>query len=73
MSQHTFVDLRSLKKVRLEDNKIERIERKAFMNLDKLRTVNLRGNKINSISDEAFQVRFSLFFGFHGQFWNSYH
>ncbi|XP_063706940.1 chaoptin isoform X2 [Culicoides brevitarsis] len=60
VSQHTFVDLKSLKKVRLEDNKIERIERKAFMNLDKLRTINLRGNKINSISDEAFQNLQSL-------------
>lgn len=42
--------------IKLRDNKIERLERRAFMNLDKLSHLSLRGNKLTSISDEAFQV-----------------
>lgn len=42
--------------IKLRDNKIERLERRAFMNLNKLSFLSLRGNKLSSISDEAFQV-----------------
>lgn len=45
--------------IKLRDNRIERLERRAFMNLDKLQHLNLKGNKLMSISDEAFQVRSS--------------
>jgi Leucine-rich repeat (LRR) protein len=47
---------KALRKLRLNDNKIEKLERRAFMNLDKLSYLNLRGNKLSSISDESFQV-----------------
>lgn len=56
ISQHTFVDLASLRQLTLDDNRIEKIERRGFMNLDQLKTLSLRGNKISSLSDESFQV-----------------
>lgn len=39
----------------MDDNRIERLERRAFMNLNRLKVLNIRGNKISSISDETFQ------------------
>lgn len=49
--------IQKLHTIKLRDNRIERLERRAFMNLDKLQHLNLKGNKLMSISDEAFQVR----------------
>lgn len=42
--------------INLEDNAIDRIERRAFMNMNRLKYINLRGNKIRDMTDEAFQV-----------------
>lgn len=53
---HTFVDLPKLTMINLEDNAIDKIERRAFMNMKLLKYINLRGNKIKDITDEAFQV-----------------
>lgn len=39
----------------LQDNKIEKIERRAFMNMNRLKYLNLRGNKMKAINDESFQ------------------
>lgn len=50
---HWFQELVQL---RLDDNRITTIEKRAFMNLDKLKYLTLRGNKVNMLSDEAFQV-----------------
>ena len=50
-------NFQNLQTIRLRDNKIERIERRAFMNLEDLVHLSLKGNKLSSISDEAFQVR----------------
>lgn len=55
LHQHTFVDLPKVERILLDDNRIERLERRAFMNLNHLKVLNLRGNKISSISDEAYQ------------------
>lgn len=40
----------------MDDNKIERIERRAFMNLNELEHLSLRGNKLNNLAEESFQV-----------------
>lgn len=56
LTTHTFVDLIMLTTINLQDNIIDRIERRAFMNMNRLKYINLRGNKIRSIADEAFQV-----------------
>lgn len=56
LQTHTFVDLSALMTINLEDNVIDRIERRAFMNMNRLKYINLRGNKIRDINDEAFQV-----------------
>ncbi|XP_026333455.1 chaoptin isoform X2 [Hyposmocoma kahamanoa] len=53
--QHTFVDLRELQVILIEDNLIDFIQRRAFTSLDNLKVIRLRGNRINEISEEAFQ------------------
>ncbi|XP_038217334.1 chaoptin isoform X2 [Zerene cesonia] len=53
--QHTFVDLRELQEILMEDNLIETIERRAFMSLDNVKIIKLQGNRLNDISEEAFQ------------------
>lgn len=53
---HTFVDLSAVVTINLEDNIIEKIDRRAFMNMYRLKYINLRANKIKDIADEAFQV-----------------
>lgn len=57
-SNHSFhyKYTQALKRVLLDDNRIEKIERRAFMNLRQLRQLRLRGNKLSEISDEGFQV-----------------
>lgn len=47
--------------INLEDNAIDRIERRAFMNMKLLKYINLRGNKIKDITDEAFQVTLTFY------------
>ena len=56
LQTHTFIDLSALMTINLEDNTIERIEKRAFINMNRLKYINLRGNKIRDITDEAFQV-----------------
>ncbi|KAJ2947575.1 hypothetical protein O0L34_g17368 [Tuta absoluta] len=53
--QHTFVDLKELQYILIEDNLIELIQRRAFTSLDNLKIIRLKGNRINEISEEAFQ------------------
>ncbi|XP_026759596.1 chaoptin isoform X2 [Galleria mellonella] len=53
--QHTFVDLKELQEILIEDNLIEIIQRRAFTGLDNLKVIRLRGNRIYEISEEAFQ------------------
>lgn len=48
--------IKALRKLHLDDNKIEKIERRAFMNLDELEHLSLRGNKLNNLAEESFQV-----------------
>lgn len=49
------MDLESLQQLHLDDNKIERIEKRSFMNLRSLKRLNLKGNKISNAGEEAFQ------------------
>lgn len=49
------MDLSSVEEIYLDDNQIERLERRGFMNLNRLKTLILRGNRISTISDESFQ------------------
>lgn len=53
--QHTFVNLKELQEVLIEDNLIEIIHRRAFASLDNLKVIKLKGNRIREISEEAFQ------------------
>lgn len=49
------MELPDLREIALEDNLIEKLERRAFMNLDRCKKISLRGNKMRDVSDEAFQ------------------
>lgn len=51
-----LISIKALRKLHLDDNKIERVERRAFMNLDELEHLSLRGNKLNNLAEESFQV-----------------
>lgn len=53
--QHTFVELKELQEILIEDNVIETIQRRAFTSLDNLKLIRLRGNRITEIYEEAFQ------------------
>ncbi|XP_059058531.1 chaoptin [Achroia grisella] len=53
--QHTFVDLKELQEILIEDNLVDIIHRRAFTGLDNLKIIRLRGNRIFQISEEAFQ------------------
>lgn len=53
--QHTFVDLRELQEIFIEDNLIEIVQRRAFTSLDNLKVIRLKGNRINEITEESFQ------------------
>ncbi|KAM3959736.1 leucine rich repeat containing G protein-coupled receptor chaoptin [Aphomia sociella] len=53
--QHTFVDLKELQEILIEDNLVEVIQRRAFTGLDNLKVIRLKGNRIYEISEEAFQ------------------
>lgn len=49
------MDLNQLTRLYLDDNVINRVDRRAFVNLEHLRVLDLRGNKLTFVSDEAFQ------------------
>lgn len=55
IGQHTFVELKEMQEILIEDNLIQYIQRRAFASLDNLKIIKLKGNRINEISEEAFQ------------------
>lgn len=53
IATHSFVGLRRLDTLHLDDNRLNRIEKRAFMNLEKLKHLSLRGNKLNHLAEEV--------------------